>query len=116
VLVAELLQVLINQEATQNIIQAPIAQPMDDFPIVQYADDTLLIMKVDAQQLLFLKSLLNCFAESTDLMVNYRKSQMLPINVSEEKNSETSLDFWLLNWHLRFYLPRLANGNHQTEI
>jgi hypothetical protein len=35
VLAAELLHVLINQAASPNIIQAPIAQPMDDFPIVQ---------------------------------------------------------------------------------
>jgi hypothetical protein len=47
---------------------------MTDFPIVQYADDTLLIMKADAQQLIFLKSLLNSFADSTGLRVNYRKS------------------------------------------
>jgi hypothetical protein len=85
VLAAEILQVLINQAASQNIIQAPIAQPMDDFPIVQYADDTLLFMKADAQHLFFLKSLLNCYAQSTGLRVNYQKSQMLPINVSDEK-------------------------------
>jgi hypothetical protein len=58
---------------------------MDDFPIVQYADDTLLFMKADAQHLFFLKSLLNCYAQSTGLRVNYQKSQMLPINVSDEK-------------------------------
>jgi hypothetical protein len=51
VLAAELLQVLINQTVSQNIIQAPIAQPMEDFPIVQYANDTLLFMKADAQHL-----------------------------------------------------------------
>jgi TusA-related sulfurtransferase len=49
VLEAELLKVLINQAATQNIIQALIAQLMDDFPIVQYKDDDLLIIKANAQ-------------------------------------------------------------------
>jgi hypothetical protein len=62
-------------------LTAPIPQPSEDFPIVQYADDTLLIMQADARQLLFLKSLLNSFADSTGLKVNYRKSQILPINV-----------------------------------
>jgi len=52
---------------------------------VQYADDTLLIMQADARQLFFLKSLLKAFAESTGLHVNYRKSQMLPVDVSAEK-------------------------------
>jgi hypothetical protein len=75
VLAAELLQILVNQAASHDLIQAPIAQPMVDFSIVQYADDTLLIMKAHAQQLIFLKSLLNCFADSTCLRVNYRKSR-----------------------------------------
>jgi hypothetical protein len=51
VLATELLQILIDTAASQNLLQAPIPQPMEDFPIVQYADDTLLIMKEDAQHL-----------------------------------------------------------------
>jgi hypothetical protein len=66
---------------------------MDDFPIVQYADDTLLIMKADAQQLLFHKSLLKCFAGYTGLRVNYRKSQMLAINAFEEGIQRFALTF-----------------------
>jgi hypothetical protein len=40
-------------------------------------------MQADARQLFFLKSLLITFAEATGLHVNYKKSQMLPINISE---------------------------------
>jgi hypothetical protein len=85
VLAAELLQILINRAAVANLLRPPIPQPTDDFPIVQYADDTLLILQADSRQLLFLKALLNSFADSTGLKVNYRKSQMVPINVSQEK-------------------------------
>jgi hypothetical protein len=66
-------------------LRAPIPQPIEDFPIVQYADDTLLILQADARQLIFLKALLHSFVESTGLKVNYRKSQMLPINVPHDK-------------------------------
>jgi len=76
---------LINEAASINLLPAPLPQPCEDFPIVQYADDTLLIMQADARQLFFLKSLLKAFAESTGLHVNYRKSQMLPVDVSAEK-------------------------------
>lgn len=41
VLAAELLQILVNRATAINMIKAPIPQPTDDFPIVQYADDTL---------------------------------------------------------------------------
>jgi hypothetical protein len=85
VLAAELLQILINKAAAMNLIKPPISQLSDDFPIVQYADDTLLLMQADARQLIFLKALLHSFAESTGLKVNYGKSQMVPINVSHDK-------------------------------
>jgi hypothetical protein len=42
-------------------------------------------MQADANQLSSLKVLLNSFADSTGLKVNYSKSQILPINVSHEK-------------------------------
>jgi hypothetical protein len=74
VLAAELLQIIVNRAAAMNLLTPPIPQPTDDFPIVQYADDTLMVMQVDVRQLFFLKALLNSFAESTDLKVNYRKS------------------------------------------
>jgi hypothetical protein len=85
VLAAELLQILVNKATSLGLLKAPIPQPTEDFPIVQYADDTLMIMQADARQLFFLKSLLNSFAESTGLRVNYRKSQMIPINVSPDR-------------------------------
>jgi hypothetical protein len=42
-------------------------------------------MQADARQLFFLKALLNSFSESTGLKVNFSKSQMLPVNVSQER-------------------------------
>jgi hypothetical protein len=56
-----------------------------NFSIVQYADDTLLIMEACSRQLLALKALLDSFAESTGLRVNYQKSNIYHINVEAEK-------------------------------
>jgi hypothetical protein len=84
VLAADLLQAVINKAASLNLIKAPIPQ-QDGLPVVQYTDDTLLILQADARQLFCLKALLNCFAESTDLKVNYNKSQMIPINIEQTK-------------------------------
>jgi hypothetical protein len=76
---------LVNKAADLQLLKPPISQPSEDFPIVQYADDTLLLLQADARQLVFLKALLHSFAESMGLQVNYRKSQMYSINVSQEK-------------------------------
>lgn len=56
-----------------------------DFPIVQYADDTLVLLQADAKQLHCLKALLHTFAEATGLKVNYQKSSLIPINVADDK-------------------------------
>lgn len=42
-------------------------------------------MNGDAKHLFFLKAILNSFAESTGLRVNYSKSIMIPINISDER-------------------------------
>jgi hypothetical protein len=44
-----------------------------------------MLLQADARQLVFLKALLHSFVDSTGLRVNYSKSQMYPINVSDEK-------------------------------
>ena len=56
-----------------------------DFPIVQYADDTLVIMQASARQLVCLKALLNTFTSAIGLKVNYGKSIMVPINIAEDR-------------------------------
>lgn len=85
VLAAEILQYVINGLKDKGILKLPIPQPGPDFPMVQYADDTLLIMQADAKQLFCLKAILNTFASSTGLCVNFSKSLIVPINVSNEK-------------------------------
>jgi hypothetical protein len=87
VLAADLLQ-SINEAFHQNLIQLPIDNSFGQaFPIVQYANDTLIIMQADVRQLFFLKCLLHSFGESTGLKVNFNKSFIVPINVGEEKVS-----------------------------
>jgi hypothetical protein len=56
-----------------------------DFPVIQYADDTLLILPADEDQLLFLKDLLIEFGNATGLRVNYDKSNLIPINIPDER-------------------------------
>jgi hypothetical protein len=53
-----------------------------DHPIVQHADDTLLVMQACPHQLLALKELLlHTFAAATGLRLNYSKSCLTPVNV-----------------------------------
>jgi hypothetical protein len=80
------LQSLINEALHKGLISLPLATSYGQaYPIVQYADNTLIIMLADARQLFFLKGLLQSFAMVTGLKVNFRKTFIVPINVSEDK-------------------------------
>jgi hypothetical protein len=85
VLGAELLQYIVNDLKDRGLINLPLAVGDGDFPIVQYADDTLLIMESDSAQLSALKQALHDFGASTGLSVNFHKSCMLPINISDSE-------------------------------
>lgn len=86
VLAADLLQSILNKVMMQGLFSPPMhLTSCTNFPIVQYADDTLVLMEADNKQLLCLKALLNTFADATSLKVNYSKSNLIPINLSEER-------------------------------
>ena len=50
--------------------------------------DTLVILPSDAPQLERLKEILQFFASLTGLKVNFNKSFIIPINVSDEKMNQ----------------------------
>ena len=54
------------------------------FPIIQYADDTILVMQGCERQQASLKRMLQAFTLSTCLKVNYQKSCLVPINVNND--------------------------------
>jgi hypothetical protein len=83
---ADLLQSILNKAKNTDIIEIPLSTSLDqDFPVIQYVDDTILIMEACPRQLFSLKTLLNSFANSTGLHVNYQKPNIYPINVSNER-------------------------------
>jgi hypothetical protein len=92
VLAADFLQSIVNKAWHMGILKHPICEDFgSDFPIVQYADDTLIILPSSASILFTLKGLLRSFSDSTH--VNFSKSFLVPINVSEEKSKHLAKTF-----------------------
>lgn len=84
VLAADLLQSILNEAMRNNLIEPPIAsQSCPQFPVIQYADDTILVLPAQPVQVAHIKNLLMHFTAFTGLKVNYEKSIMVPINVPE---------------------------------
>ncbi len=85
VLGAELLQRIVNKALSLGLLTKPINE-LDEkgFLVIQYANDTLILLKASQREVFCFKALLNSFAHSTGLKVNYHKSCLYPINLSHE--------------------------------
>jgi hypothetical protein len=85
VLDTDLLQPVLNTTKDSGLLRLPInVGCTNDFPIIQYDGDTLLIMEACPHLLFIMKALLSTFVDSTALKVNYSKSNMFPINLPQE--------------------------------
>lgn len=70
VLAADLLQSIINKARMHGLLNLPIQLGYtSEFPIIQHADDTLLIMEACPRQLFVLKAILNTFATSSGKLI-----------------------------------------------
>jgi hypothetical protein len=79
VIAVDLLQSIVNNAALEGLLQHPLGPNFGgDFLIIQYVDDTLLIMPAEELQLLNLKNILGAYSLSTGLKVNYSKIQYHP--------------------------------------
>jgi hypothetical protein len=87
-----------------------------DFPIIQYADDTLLIMPADKLQLMALKETLRKFSLSTGLRINFDKSQMVPVNVEDDLLKELAAEFGCQIGQMLFTYLGLPLGTTRPTI
>ena len=85
VLAADLLQAAINDAYTRGAIQLPFPTTMQtDYPVIQYADDTILAMPACITQARIIKDILSDYATSIGLKINFHKSTLIPINCHED--------------------------------
>jgi hypothetical protein len=79
----DLLQSVINDSLNSNVMHLPIGTNDPDFPVIQYADDTILLLFDEMDQVLSLNNIMQKFGLSTGLRVNFQKSQIIPLNVED---------------------------------
>ena len=58
---------------------------------LHFADDTLLFLKADKEILLHIKWLLLAFENVSGLKINYDKSEMFPLNLSDLECEELAI-------------------------
>ena len=85
VLGGDLLQSTVNDLHHKGLLQLPICTGDPDYPIIQYANDTLLIMPAEIEQVNSLKEMLGIYSRSTGLKINFHKSSIIPVNVEDTR-------------------------------
>jgi hypothetical protein len=115
--VADLLQCVINREYKLGNLFPPFPQRLKNpLPIIQYADDTILIMQVDEDQLTILKDALHKITLSSGLVVNYHKSCMVPINISSKRACSLAQSFGCNVGSFRFTYLGLPMGLTKPQV
>lgn len=94
----------------------PIDSHDPHFPVIQYVNDTILIVPTIEEQLIALRDMLHTFAASTGLKVNFAKSQMIPLNVSEEEATRLSGIFQCALGTLPFTYLGLPMGTTRPTV
>jgi hypothetical protein len=70
-----------------------ITHPIENggpLPVLQYADDTLLILHGSIQQATFAKSILDAFAMFTGLTINFQKSTFVPLHMAQQDSIQVA--------------------------
>jgi hypothetical protein len=114
---AEILQYAINNAWQRGIISLPVDNDFGQkFPIIQYADDTLLIMPACTNQLENLKNILNQFSDATGMKVNYNKTSLVPINILKEEAQTLATSFGCKVESLPFTYLGLPLGTTKPSV
>jgi len=114
---ADLLQSIVNKAWRAGVLHHPLCDNFqDDFPIIQYADDTLLILPGDNRVLFNLKGLLRSFIDSTGLHVNFSKSSLVPINISPKRVSHLANTFGCQVGQMPFTYLGLPLGTNRPNL
>jgi hypothetical protein len=82
-LVVDVLQKAIQHAANEGFLRHPVLEEQP-CPVLQYADDTLIVLQGDIEQAKCLKQILDDFACTTGLKINLSKSTFGPINLTEQ--------------------------------
>jgi hypothetical protein len=87
IVVVDVLQQAIKRTALNGLLRHPVLEDQP-CPVLQYADDTLIVIQGEVQQAEILKEILDDFANTPGLKINFAKSTFVPINLTLQEGEE----------------------------
>uniref|UniRef100_A0A8R7V5F8 Reverse transcriptase domain-containing protein n=1 Tax=Triticum urartu TaxID=4572 RepID=A0A8R7V5F8_TRIUA len=91
IIIADILQQLIIKANNDGLLFHPLC-PHLPCPVLQYADDTLIIVKASPDATKHLKAILDDFAAATGLQINFSKTTFIPLNVTPGEAATLAAD------------------------
>jgi hypothetical protein len=85
----DILQKIIQHFSREGRLKHPLVTDLT-CPVIQYADDTLIVFQGEPQQARILKEILEAFSLTTRLMIIFDKSTLVPINLDNEDQMQIS--------------------------
>lgn len=116
VLAAELLQATINDAFVRGHLQLPIPVPDNDYPVIQYGDDTIVIMPAVIEQAEHMKKILQDYAMSVGLRMNFHKSTLVPINTPSDRTMQLATLFGFAIGQMPFTYLGLPMGTIRPSV
>jgi hypothetical protein len=86
-LVVDVFTKMLTKAANQGIIRGLLTNIFEGGVVsLQYADDTILFLQNNLEQTCHFKWLLACFENLSGMKINYNKSDLLTLNLSDDEN------------------------------
>ena len=106
-----------NKAWQTRVLKHPLSENFGgDYPIIQYVEDTLLILPTEARTLFKLKCLLRTFSDSTGLHVNFSKSFLVPISMTTDRTSHLANSFGCKVGRMPFTYLGLPLGTTKPSV
>lgn len=105
-----------NDAHARGEIQQPIPTHNGEYPIIQYADDTIVVMPACPLQANRMKQMLFQYATSVGLKINFHKSTLVPINLDRVRAEELSHIFGCVVGQMPFTYLGLPMGTTRPSI
>ena len=77
---------MLNEAMRNSLVFSPlIHHSCPEFPIIQYADDTILFLDKNPDHARNLKWLLSCFEQISGMSINFHECDLVPININRDE-------------------------------
>nr|BDI54557.1 putative reverse transcriptase [Triticum aestivum]BDI54625.1 putative reverse transcriptase [Triticum aestivum] len=113
---ADLLQSAINDASRASLLRLPLPTSDSNYPVFQYADDTIAVLPACTSQARVLRDILVDYATSVGPKINFHKSTLVPINLDHVQAVEIAAIFGCSIGEMPFTYLGLPMGTTRLSV